>query len=82
MIRRVRPIDVSEWPWDENQSLEGGANAPITERLSGTEVIPQQTVVAFLKLRPFDVGAQSSELLDLDAYTQRHTGRNIDSCID
>lgn len=73
MILSTRPTGVSESGLERMRSLEGGADYPIAEWLSGTEVIPQQTIVAFLQLRPLDVGPQSSELLDLDTHTHRET---------
>lgn len=77
MILSIRPIGVSELELEKMRSLEGGANYPITEWLSGTEIIPQQTIVAFLQLRPLDVGPQSAELLDLDTHTHTHIGRHV-----
>lgn len=71
-IISVRLKGVSELELAEQRSLEGGADRPIAEWLSGTEIVPQQTIVAFLQLRPLDVGPQSSELLDLDTHKKTY----------
>lgn len=43
-------LQVPEFYWDgtgKGESLEGGADRPVTERLGGAEVVPQQPIISF-----------------------------------
>lgn len=56
----------------ESESLEGGTNNSVTERLGGTKVVPQQPIIPFQQLRPFDMGPQPPKLLNLHRERRKH----------